>query len=209
MPRLLEPLLVQTIGARFRSFNVVVSSGAVSTAPTNVSFSQTQSRASLASIGNSSVFRLSSSAPPPSAPAPASAASPPGALVQSASRNTGDLQLQAQVSDELSKYIASISHAIVVAHDNWRQRAFLRGVQINGITAVGGSISGPLLSEILNPIGPSQGMWGNAAAYTAAIANGLASAWREWEQTVRVPALPWYPSFVAVEVHERRPRRWG
>jgi hypothetical protein len=202
MPRLLEPLLIQTIGARFRSFNVTVSGGSAFTAPTDVSRSVTQSRASLASVTSSGVFRMTSSSPLPPAFDDASAIGP---LVQPASRTTPDLRLQSQVSDELSKYIAGISHAIVIAHDNWRQHAFLKGVEINGTIAAGGCISGPPLSEMLDPLGPSHGLWGNAAAYTAAISGALTAAWHEWEQTVRVPGLPWYPSFVAIPAPQAPP----
>jgi hypothetical protein len=199
VPRLLEPLLIQAITARFRSLNVVVSASSMTTASTKTGPALTQSRLT-PSLGNSAVMRPPSA---PSAPVPIpypsiTTATPSTALVQPASRSAADLQAQAQVSDELSKYITAISHAIVVAHDNWRQRACLKGVQINGVTAIGGSVSGPLLSEMLVPFGPSQGLWGNAAAYTAAIGNGLASAWREWEQSIRVPGLMWYPSFAAV-----------
>lgn len=179
MPKLVEPLLTQAIANRFRAFNVVASSAAPG--GLNVGLTSSQIRSAITPMA----------APIGGAPAL------PG-LVQPPSRQPADLQLQAQVSDELSKYITAISRAIVVAHDNWRQRAFLKGVQIAGITAMGGSIVGPSLSEMLGPTGPTQGLWGHAAAYTSAISNGLAAAWREWEQSVRVPNLPWYPSFAAV-----------
>jgi hypothetical protein len=199
VPSLLEPLLIQAITARFRSLNVVAQA---STAPLPT-LGQTPTRA-MPAIGNSGVLRVVATSTA-SFPAPLTSTMPSAALVQAASRSPADLQTQAQVSDELSKYIAAISHAIVVAHDNWRQRAALKGVLINGVTAMGGSVSGPLLSEMLIPFGPSQGLWGNAAAYTAAIGNGLASAWREWEQSVRVPGLMWYPSFAAVPAPQAPP----
>jgi hypothetical protein len=101
------------------------------------------------------------------------------------------------VSTELSTYITAMCRAIVGAHENWRQTAYLQGVQVMAGTAVGGSISGPLLSVNMKMTGPQQGLWGSAGAYTRAIADGLASCWRDWEQSVRVPGLPWYPSFTA------------
>jgi len=182
VPRLLEPQLIQSIAARFRSLNVVASAAAAPIAPMNVGRTVTQTRA----VPLTNTMSVT-------------------ALVQPASRSPADLQTQAQVSDELSRYIAAVAHAIVVAHDNWRQRAFLTGVQINGVTAIGGSISGPPLSEMLIATGPNQGLWGNAAAYTAAIGSGLAAAWREWEQSVRVPGLPWYPTLAAVPARQAPP----
>jgi hypothetical protein len=127
------------------------------------------------------------------------------ALFRAASSNAADVEFQAKVSDEFSRYVDGICRAIAGAHENWRQRAFLTGVQINGITAKGGSIIGPPLAEIVNLTGPSQGLWGYAAPYTRAIADGLASSWREWEQSVRVPGLPWYPAFAAVPAPQAAP----
>lgn len=198
MPKLVEPLLTQAIANRFRAFNAVASAAPAGSSPTKVGQLSAQVRTGINPIATTTAIRAASFAPAPApTPVPTSATGVL-ALVQPASRSPADLQLQAQVSDELSKYITAISRAIVAAHDNWRQRAFLRGVQISGITAMGGSVSGPSLAEVLGPGGPSQGLWNNAAAYTAAISNGLASAWKEWEQTVRVPGLNWYPTFAAV-----------
>ncbi|HEY4304915.1 MAG TPA: hypothetical protein VGM82_10635 [Gemmatimonadaceae bacterium] len=207
MPRLLEPLLIQTITERFRSLNVVVSSGATPTltAPIKAVPTATSSSLVIPAIGSSGVIRAASLTPTVSIAIPRATVPASTPLVQPASRSAADLQMQTQVSDEITKYIAGISHAIVVAHDNWRQRAFLKGVQINGVTAMGGSVTGPSLAESLIPFGPASGMWNNAAAYTAAIGNGLASAWREWEQSIRVPGLAWYPSFAAVPAPQAPP----
>ena len=198
MPKLVEPLLTQAIANRFRAFNAAASGAPAASAPANTGKLSTQVRTAIRSVAKPTTIRTAIVSPPLTA-SPLTATLPGSlALVQPASRSPADLQLQSQVSDELSKYITAISKAIVAAHDNWRQRAFLRGVQISGITAIGGSISGPSLAEVLGPTGPSQGLWGNAAAYTAAISNGLTAAWKEWEQSVRVPGLNWYPTFAAV-----------
>jgi hypothetical protein len=208
---LIEPLLVQTILNRFRSFNVVAGRGVAPATPITVAQMLAQPR-SVSSVVAAPIVAPKainlSSVPAALSATPVPTATLPGAtqpLVQPASRSPVDIALQAQDSDDLSKYIAAIAHAIVVAHDNWRQTAFLRGVQITGPTATGGSISGPPLSAMLIPLGPSQGLSGNAAAYTAAIGNGLASAWQDWQQSVRVPGLMWYPSFAAVPAPQAPP----
>jgi hypothetical protein len=131
----------------------------------------------------------------------------PPAMVRAASNDKIDVDFQKQVNTELENYIKAISHAIVGAHDDWRYKAFLKGVKIMGPVAIGGSISGPLLSVNLIMYGPQQGAWGNAGAYTRAIADGLASCWRDWEQSVRVPSLVWYPAFATMHFPVVHPHR--
>jgi len=97
----------------------------------------------------------------------------------------------------LTIFITSMCHAIVGAHNDWRLTARLQGVQVMAGTAVGGFINGPLLSVNMKQTAPQQGLWGNAGAYARAIADGLAACWREWEASVRVPQLLWYPAFAA------------
>jgi hypothetical protein len=155
----------------------------------------------VALAGTSSlVSRLGISVSAP-APAPVPTATPlsvPPALFRAASNDKLDVDFQVESNNEFNNYIGRICHAIVGAHDNWRYTAFFKGIQINANIATGGSISGPLLSTNLMMYGPQDGMWGSAAAYTRAIADGLASCWREWERSVRVPSLRWYPLFIAL-----------
>lgn len=207
MPQLSESTLVETVKTKFRSFNVALPS-VVSSTPANVGQFLVQNRQGTATgfvapqrgainVAGSPTggFKIGVGVP---APPPRPTAVPqnvPPALVRSASSDKADVDFQTQVNTELTNYINAICHAIVGAHDNWRYTAFLRGVTIMGPLAMGGSISGPLLSENMNMYGPQQGLWGNAAAYTRAISDGLASCWREWEHSVSVPNLPWYPTF--------------
>jgi hypothetical protein len=111
----------------------------------------------------------------------------------------------AKPSREYSNYIIAICRAIAVAHEHWRQAASLTGLQINGVTAFGGRFTGPSLADIINTRGPLQGLSGHAMLYTKAIGDGLAASWNEWQQSVRVPGLPWYPSFAAVPSRQAAP----
>jgi hypothetical protein len=203
---LLEPLLTETVKARLRSFNITLPSVVSGALPANIAQFLTQRRATLGTtpLTTASLSGLVSRTVGP-APRPGVTQQFSAALFRSASVYPADVDFQAQVSDEFSRYIGGICRAIAGAHENWRQRAFLTGLQINGITANGGRITGPLLSEIVNLTGPAQGLWGYAAPYTKAIADGLASSWREWEQSVRVPGLPWYPAFAAVPAPQAAP----
>jgi len=209
VPQLSESVMIEAVKLRFRSFNITLPT-VVTTTPPNVGLFLLQSRQtaisglaapSMGAINVSSSttakFKIGGGVPAP----PRLTGTPqnvPPALVRAASNDKVDVDFQTQANNELSNYITAICHTIVGAHDDWRYKAFLRGVQILGPVASGGNISGPLLSVNMNMYGPQQGAWGNAGAYTRAIADGIASCWRDWEQSVRVPALPWYPAFIGV-----------
>jgi hypothetical protein len=206
---LLEPLLTETVKARLRSFNITLPSVVSGALPANIAQFLTQKRGTLGMVTLPlTTTRLSSVVSKSvlgTAPRPMVTQQLSSALFRSASSSAADVDFQTQVSDEFLRYIGGISRAIAGAHENWRQRAFFSGLRINGITASGGSVSGPPLSEIINLTGPLQGLWGYAAPYTRAIADGLASSWRDWEQSVRVPGLPWYPAFAAVPAPQAAP----
>lgn len=207
MPKLIESIMVETAKTRFRQYNLTLPTVAKTGLPSNTGQFLAQ-KGSAAIAGNTApqlAVNISSTLPPkltasmaPVARTVAVPQSVPPALIRAASSDKGDIDLQTQVSNEYSSYLAAICHAIVEAHDQWRLAAHLQGVVIMGTSATGGSITGPSLSPIIAGMGPQQGLWGNAAAYTKAIADGLASCWTAWQQSVSVPNLPWYPSFVAV-----------
>jgi hypothetical protein len=204
VPKLIESVITEAAKTRLRSFNLTLPTLAVTGKPANPTQLLVQSRstgvtgfAPKLSVGVTSMF-----VPKPGATAPPMrpAAIPqnvPPALFRAATNDKVDVDFQTEATNEYSNYLSSICRAIALAHETWRLGARFRGVMINGISASGGSVSGPLLSPLIVGNGPQQGLWGNAPAYTRAIADGLGSCWHDWEQSVRVPNLPWYPSFVA------------
>jgi hypothetical protein len=206
VPPLFEALFVDTVKTRFRSFNLTLPTVASTGRPANIG--QFLAKAPITSASGSSAARpaavvgtstlvpkLGISAPAPKPTPTVTPMSVPPGLFRAASNEKADVDFQIESNNEVSSYIDKICHAIVGAHDNWRYTAHFTGVQVNAIMAMGGSIRGPLLSQNMMMYGPQTGLWGNAAAYTRAIADGLATCWREWEQSVRVPGLPWYPAF--------------
>jgi hypothetical protein len=119
-------------------------------------------------------------------------------LTEAVAKRFQSFPVGAKPSREYSNYIIAICRAIAAAHEHWRQAASLTGLQINGVTATGGRFTGPSLADVINTRGPLQGLSGLAMPYTRAIGDGLAACWNEWQQSVRVPGLAWYPSFAAV-----------
>lgn len=93
-------------------------------------------------------------------------------------------------------FIDRICNAICGAWNIWRQSAALMGVQINAVTAIGGSVTGPPLAPLILAQASAQGA--EAAKLTQTIAAALSTAWQQVTSTMRAPGLPWYPQFAAV-----------
>lgn len=89
--------------------------------------------------------------------------------------------------------------AIGMAHNQWKMQAKFKDIKIAAALAIGapGCLDGPELeSGIKNA--PMCASWsGNKAKYRDAIAKGVSKKYKEWQDKVTVPSLPWYPAFVA------------
>lgn len=121
----------------------------------------------------------------------------PPALFKAASNDQADCDFQREVHDAYSNYIHQICRAICLAHTEWKMTARFEGVMVNGISATGGRIVGSDLGGFIIANGPSTGLFGNASAWTRAIAKSIGDAWHEFMRNTTVPGLPWYPAFAA------------
>jgi hypothetical protein len=209
-------LLPEAVKTRFR-MNQIVLPSVVSGQPANVGQFLAQSATGQAGSTPSRTTSSTSASFMTTAPAPTRvgglASRPPGlvpslrpmgtpltvppALFVSASNDLADVNFQRQVNDEFSSYIDGIVAAIGAAHGMWRAQAFLSDIVINGPTATGGRLCGPALDSLILARAPQAGLFGSAAACTRAIAAGIHNCWRQWQENVTVPRLPWYPSFAA------------
>ncbi|MEX2299441.1 MAG: hypothetical protein WD733_00820 [Bryobacterales bacterium] len=93
------------------------------------------------------------------------------------------------------KYLDGISEAICSAWGTWQATASMVGIIINGPIAVGGQIVGPPLAPLILATGPKAKP--QEVQLTNAVANVIGKGWLSLMATVKVPGLPWYPSFVA------------
>ena len=106
-------------------------------------------------------------------------------------------QIKALATDEnREKLIAAVRYGV----NNWRLQAHFCNIQIMGQTAIGnpGCLQGPDLEPWILQ---APGIY-NASGYfktlATAVADGVASNFKQWQDGVSVPGLPWYPMFVAV-----------
>ncbi len=89
--------------------------------------------------------------------------------------------------------------AIAYAHGMWKLQAKFQNVQIMAVSAIGapGCLDGqPLESNIKNaPMVAS--FSGNKAKHRDAVAKGVSKCFKDWQDQVTIPGLPWYPAFAA------------
>jgi hypothetical protein len=97
----------------------------------------------------------------------------------------------------LRKYIEKASAAICSAIGLWQVQAKFSGLKINGPTAMGppGCLQGPPLAATITAMSPRANMW--ETRMSSAIASAVSSAWADYQASVMVPGLPWYPAFAA------------
>ena len=100
-------------------------------------------------------------------------------------------------TDELrDKLVNAVKYGV----DMWRLQAHFSNIQIMGQSAIGnpGCLQGPdIKSWILQSPGVYN-MQGDERLFAHAVAEGVATNFKQWQDMVTVPGLPWYPMFVAV-----------
>lgn len=94
----------------------------------------------------------------------------------------------------------TMCEAVVFSHFMWKLQAKFSNIQIQGPVAIGnsGCLTGPELEKCIKFF-PGCSRWqGSKAKYRDAIAAGVSKCFKEWQDAVTVPGLPWYPMFAAV-----------
>ncbi len=117
------------------------------------------------------------------------------ALFLAASTDTRDIELQRACNTAMDSYLSRICDAIGHAHNAWRMQARLVQVMINATAASGGSLQGPGLGPQIQARAPRDSTWQRTRS--EAIATGIALCWQNWQWSVSIPGLPWYPAFAA------------
>jgi hypothetical protein len=103
--------------------------------------------------------------------------------------------MKRRCNNALDNYLRRICDAIGQAHTVWSQRATLVDVIINAVTASGGRLLGAGLEADIRQRGPLDDSWRRPR--TEAIAAGIGFCWDNWQRTVTVPGMPWYPAFAS------------
>jgi hypothetical protein len=81
----------------------------------------------------------------------------------------------------------------------WKLQAKFQNLKVNALTALGtpGCLDGPALEDNIKNAPMVAAYSGNKAKYRDAVAAGVSKCFKNWQDQVMVPGLPWYPAFVA------------
>jgi hypothetical protein len=120
-----------------------------------------------------------------------SASGPP--LFRPASLNRYHTDAQKMHIAKYGEFIDGICDAICSAWGQWQNMATMAGIMVNAVTASLGQVIGPPWTPIIMLQGPKSSPM--QLKYLNAVANVIGPAWLAYTATIKVPALPWYPSF--------------
>lgn len=112
-----------------------------------------------------------------------------------ASPNKYHTDTQKDMNKKFGAFIDGICTSICSAWSTWQSTATLVGVMINGPVAAGGSVVGPPLGPLILSSAPKTTPM--EAKFSNAIANAIGTGWLSYQNTIKVPGLPWYPAFAA------------
>ena len=89
--------------------------------------------------------------------------------------------------------------AVQFAHQMWKLQAKFQNLQIMAVSAIGtpGCLDGPELEALIKTAPQCAAFTGNNAKHRDAVAKGVSKAFKNWQDQVTVPGLPWYPAFAA------------
>ncbi len=94
------------------------------------------------------------------------------------------------------QWIDDLCEGICFGHDQWRIQARFDDIVIMGVSAQHGRLVGPDLDDLVDVGLRSRGTTVPDDVRNA-VASGLGRQWKRWADSVRIPGLPWYPSFAA------------
>jgi len=105
--------------------------------------------------------------------------------------------------DEIGKAFKDFHDAMIDAvqfsHNMWKLQAKFQDLKIMAVSAIGtpGCLKGPELESNIKNAPMVASFSGNMAKHRDAVAKGVSKAFKNWQDQVTVPGLPWYPAFAA------------
>ena len=102
-----------------------------------------------------------------------------------------------KIGKEMKDFHDTMLDAVGFSHNMWKLQAKFKDLKVMAVSAIGtpGCLDGPELeSNIKNA--PMCAAWsGNKAKWRDAVAKGVSKCFKDWQDKVMVPGLPWYPAF--------------
>ena len=104
-----------------------------------------------------------------------------------------------KVGTDMKDFHDKMLDAIGFAHNMWKLQAKFQNLQVMAVSAIGtpGCLSGPELEGLITKAPMVAAFTGNMAKWRDAVAKGVSKCFKQWQDQVMVPGLPWYPAFAA------------
>jgi hypothetical protein len=104
-----------------------------------------------------------------------------------------------KIGNDFKDFHDTMIDAVGYAHNMWKLQAKFKDLKVNALTALGtpGCLDGPELESLIKNAPMCGSFTGNKAKHRDAIAKGVSKCFKNWQDQVTVPGLPWYPAFVA------------
>ena len=139
------------------------------------------------------------------APSERAVAPDPSKLFVPASVNKYHVDTVSTISTKFEAFIDGVCDAFCNAHNMWKMQAKFGSIQVMAVSAIGspGCLSGPDLKPLILMNAPKT--TAQELKYSKAIATAVAKCWKNWQDNVTVPGLPWYPAFAAFPAPQAPP----
>ena len=104
-----------------------------------------------------------------------------------------------KIGKDFQKFHDDMLDAVQFSHQMWKLQAKFKDLQVMSMSAIGspGCLDGPELESNIKNSPQGASMSGNMAKHRDAVAKGVSKCFKNWQDQVTVPGLPWYPAFVA------------
>jgi hypothetical protein len=104
-----------------------------------------------------------------------------------------------KVGKDFKDFHDAMIDAIGYAHNMWKLQAKFKSIQVMAVSAIGapGCLDGPALESNIKNAPMVAAFTGNKAKHRDAVAKGVSKCFKDWQDQVTVPGLPWYPAFAA------------
>ena len=104
-----------------------------------------------------------------------------------------------KIGKEFKSFHDDVIDAVGFAHNMWKLQAKFQNLQVMAVAAIGspGCLTGPALESLIKQAPMVAAYSGNKAKYRDAVAAGVSKCFKDWQDQVMVPGLPWFPAFAA------------
>jgi hypothetical protein len=104
-----------------------------------------------------------------------------------------------KIGKDYKDFHDAMCDAVKFAHDMWKLQAKFKDLKVNAVTALGtpGCLDGPALEDLIKNAPQCAAFTGNMGKHRDAVAKGVSKCFKDWQDQVMVPGLPWYPAFAA------------